>query len=185
MSTMAAAARAHPSRRNGNTAVASFSRGHHSPRRRSCRRCGRPCCRTRQCGTCVRGYLGEAIRLLDRLRQRRGLVSFVSPKPLASRIFVPIPSFLAVSTARASASPYHLTLTPICARLRWLPWHRLLADRTGAAHQETASRPPSARATPMTKRAAAKSLTAFSRRASPGRIWPTAPRITCGAPFGD
>ena len=41
--------------------------------------------------------LGEAIGLLDRLRQLVGSWRFASLKPLASRMFVPMPSFLAVS----------------------------------------------------------------------------------------
>ena len=60
--------------------------------------------------------LGETVGLLDGLGQLPpSLDASSSPRPLASRMFVPIPSFLAVSLAMASASPVTiLTFTPIC-----------------------------------------------------------------------
>jgi len=49
--------------------------------------------------------LGKTIGFLNRLGRCRRLFLLESPKPLASRIFVPISNFLAVSLAIAKASP--------------------------------------------------------------------------------
>ena len=90
---------------------------------------------------------------------------FASPKLEASRILVPMSSFLAVSFAMASASPVTiLILTPIVSAVAMVD---LASSRGGSNRGNTPTNchgpSPSARATPSERKPrAAKSSTAFS-----------------------
>ena len=99
---------------------------------------------------------------------------------------MPIPNFLAVSLAMASASPVTILIfTPICRAVAMVA----LASSRGGSNRGNTPRnchwpSPSARATPSERKPrAANSLTAFS---TAGFTWPALAdnaKITCGAPL--
>ena len=107
----------------------------------------------------------SSIDVGDRRRSRR---AWTSPRPAASRMFAPSPSFVAVSWAMASASPVTiLTCTPSCRAVAMVAL-RVFARRVEQRQhaERAASAPsPSARATPSDRKPrAANSLTASSTR---------------------
>ena len=111
---------------------------------------------------------------------------FASPRPPASRIFVPMSNFLAVSLAMASASPVTiLTFTPIASAVAIVA---LASSRGGSNRGNTPTNchcpSPSARATPNERKPrAANSLTALSTADFTCPALADNAKITCGAPF--
>jgi hypothetical protein len=143
-------------------------------------------------GMAPRSELCTATSLLEALRtltiEPNGVVAqqWKAVNPLASRISVPIPSFLAVSWAMASASPVTiLTFTPICRAVAMVA----LASSRGGSNRGSTPRnchlpSPSARATPNERKPrTANSLTAFSTAGFTSAALADKAKITCGAPF--
>ena len=111
---------------------------------------------------------------------------FSSPRLLASRIFMPIPSVLAVSLAMASASPVTIwTCTPMCCAVAMVA----LASSRGGSNRGSTPRnrhlpSPSVRATPSERKPrAANSLTALSTAGFTCVPSADNAKMTCGAPF--
>ena len=101
-------------------------------------------------------------------------------------MFVPIPSFLAVSLAMASASPVTiLILTPICRAVAIVALASLRGgSNSGSTPRKCHGPSPSARATPNDRKPrAANWLTAVSTSAFRRSVGADNSRITCGAPL--
>ena len=132
--------------------------------------------------------LGEAVGLSRWTRPPpRSRAVFESPRLAASRMFVPMPSFLAVSLAMASASPVTILIfTPICRAVAMVA---LASSRGGSNRGSTPSKLPVAVAVgPRHAQRAKAARREFVDRLVDGglhlrRRWPTSSKITCGAPL--